>query len=134
MATCTGDDYKQKAVIEFLAIEGIGAKEISDRLRNVYKESTLSYASVRRWAVQFKSGNSDISDKPRSGRPRTAVTPNNKRHVDGMIRGDRRVTVRDIVDEIGTGHDAVQKIINKLGYSKVCASWVPRMLKDELRQ
>lgn len=89
MATCTDDGFKQKAVIEFLTIEGVGAKEISDRLRNVYKESTLSYASVRRWAVQFKSGNSDISDKPRSGRPRTAVTPNNKRRVDEMIHGDR---------------------------------------------
>ena len=51
-----------------------------------------------------------------------------------MIRGDRRVTVRDIVNEIGTGHDAVQKIIHELGYSKVCARWVPRMLTDELRQ
>ncbi len=42
--------------------------------------------------------------------------------------------MRDIVDEIGTGHDAVQKIIKELGYSKVCARWVPRMLTDELRQ
>ena len=57
--------------IEVLTIEGVGAKEISDRLRNVYKESALSYASVRRWVVQFKSGNSDISNKPRSGRPST---------------------------------------------------------------
>ena len=42
--------------------------------------------------------------------------------------------MRDIVDEIGTGHDAVPKIIKELGYSKVCARWVPRMLTDELRQ
>ena len=54
MAACTDDGFKQKAVIEFLTIEGVGAKEISVRLRNVYKESALSYASVRRWVVQFK--------------------------------------------------------------------------------
>ena len=70
MAACTNDDFKQKAVIEFLTIEGVGAKKISERLRNVYKESALSYAIVRIWVVQFKSGNSDISDKPRSGRPK----------------------------------------------------------------
>jgi len=52
MAACTGDGFKQKAVIEFITIEG--AKEISVRLRNVYKESAPSYASVRRWVVQFK--------------------------------------------------------------------------------
>ena len=134
MAACTDDGFKQKAVTEFLTIEGVGAKEIIDRLRNFYKESALSYTSVRRWVVQFKSGSSDISDKPRSGRPKTAVTPENKRRIDEMICGDRRVTVRDIVDEIGTGHNAVQEIINELGYSKVCAHWVPRMLTDELRQ
>ena len=68
MAACTDDGFKQKAVIEFLTIEGVGAKEICHRLRNVYKESALSYASVRRWVVQFKSSNSDISDKPCSGK------------------------------------------------------------------
>jgi hypothetical protein len=47
-----------------------------------------------------------------------------------MIRGNRRVTVRDFVDEIRTGLKAVQKIINDLGHSKVCARWVPRMLTD----
>ena len=35
---------KQKAVIEFLAFEGNAAKEISDRLKNVYGGSALSYA------------------------------------------------------------------------------------------
>jgi len=134
MASCTDDGFKQKAVIEFLTIEGVAAKNISDRLRTVYKEPALSYDSVRRWVIKFKSGSRDISDKPRSGRPKTAVTNDNKRRVDEMILGNRRVTVRDIIDEIGIGHNALHEIINELGYSKVCARWVPRMLTDELRQ
>ena len=39
---------------------------------------------------------------------------------------DRRVTVRNIVVEIETGHNAIQEILNKLGYSEVCVRWVPR--------
>jgi [histone H3]-lysine36 N-dimethyltransferase SETMAR len=126
--------FKQKAVIEFLTNEGVTAKEISVRLRKVYKESTLSYPTVTRWVAHFKSGNTDIADKPRCGRPPSAATEDNKRQVDEMIRSDRRITVREIVDALGTGHNAVQGIINELGYSKVCARWVPRQLTDELKQ
>ena len=61
--------FKQKAVIEFLAFEGNASKEISGRLKNVYGDSALSYASVKRWVTHFKSGGSSITDKPRSGRP-----------------------------------------------------------------
>jgi len=53
-------------------------KNISDRLKNVYGESALSFASVRRWVADFKGGRRDIVDKPRSGRPSSAVTEANK--------------------------------------------------------
>jgi len=126
--------FKQKAVVEFLALEGIAAKNISDRLRNVYGDSALSYASVKRWVTHFKSGESSITDKPRSGRPSTADTEENRVLVDELIRSDRRTTVREIVDKIGTGHNAAQNIISDLGYSKVCARWVPRQLTNELKR
>ncbi len=129
MAAYTDNSCKQKAVIEFLMKEGIAAREISDRLKNVYGESALSYLSVRRWMADFKGGRSDIIDKPRSGRPSSAVTEANKQHVDELIRSDRRITTRDIIDVIGVGHGAVHNIISDLGYSKVCARWVPRHSK-----
>jgi histone-lysine N-methyltransferase SETMAR len=134
MADRCDNGFKQKAVIEFLVFEGNAAKEISERLKNVYRECALSYASVRRWVTHFKSGSSSVTDKPRSGRPSTAVTEENKTLVDELIRSDRRVTVREIVEKIETGHNAVQNIISELGYSKVCARWVPRQLTDELKQ
>ena len=112
--------FKQKAVIEFLAFEGNAAKEISGRLQNVYGDSALSYTSVKRWVTHFKSGgSSSITDKPRSGRPSTAVTEENRTLVDELIRSDGRITVREIVERIGTGHNAAQNIISELGYSKV---------------
>lgn len=133
MAAYAENSFKQKAVIEFLMKEGIAAREISDRLKNVYGESSLSYPSVRRWIVDFKRGRSDITDKLRSGRPSSAVTEANKQHVDELIRSNRRITTRDIIDVIGIGHGAVHNIITDLGYSKICARWVPRQLTDELK-
>jgi hypothetical protein len=35
MSASIDDGFKQKAAIEFLTIEGVGAKEINYRLRNV---------------------------------------------------------------------------------------------------
>ena len=74
--------------------------------------------------THFKSGGSSITDKPRSGRPSTAVTEENRVLVDELIRSDRRITVREIVEKIGTGHNAAQNIISELGYSQVSARWV----------
>ena len=67
MAAYADSNFKLKAVIEFLLKEGIAAREISDRLRNVYEESALSYPTVSRWVAGFKGGRSDIIDKPLSG-------------------------------------------------------------------
>ena len=67
MAAYSENNFKQKAVIEFLLKEGIAAREISDRFRNLHGESALSYPTVRRWIAEFKSSRSDIIDKPLSG-------------------------------------------------------------------
>ena len=113
MAAFADDNFKQKAVIEFLLKEGIAAKEISDRLRNVYGESALSYRTVRKWVTEFKGDRSDIVDKPRSGRPSSAVTDANKQRVDELIRSDRRVTTSDIIDVIGVQSGDVEEIVSR---------------------
>jgi histone-lysine N-methyltransferase SETMAR len=133
MAAYTDNSFKQNAVIEFLMKEGIAAREISYRLKNVYGDSSLSYPSVRRWLVDFEGGRSDIIDKPRSGRPSSAGTEANKQHVDELIHSNGRITTRDIIDVIGVGHGTVHNIISDLGYSKVCARWIPCQLTDELK-
>jgi len=66
---------KQRCVIEFLHVEKIAPYDIHRCLLNVYGDQTVDVSTVRRWVVRFSSGDSDVKDKPRSGRPCTAVTP-----------------------------------------------------------
>jgi len=52
---------------------------------------------------------------------------------EGEIRGNRRVTLRElhhIIHEVSktTFHEAVN---TKLGYGKLCARWVPKILTDD---
>jgi hypothetical protein len=98
--------FCQRAVIEFLVKEEIPAAENHQRLQLAYELA---------W----------------SGRPRTASTERNKERVDEIIQGDRRVTVDTIARKLGIGYSAVQEIIESLGYRKVCARWVPRLLTED---
>ena len=73
---------KQICVNEFLHAEKIAPSDIHRRLLNVYGDQTLDVSTVRRWVAHFSSGDSDVKDKPRSRRPRTAVTPRNEEQLD----------------------------------------------------
>ena len=73
---------KQRCVIEFLHAEKIAPKDIHRRLLNVYGDQTVDVSTVRRWVARFSSGDSDVKDKPRSGRLCTAVTPRNEERLD----------------------------------------------------
>ncbi|GFR62377.1 histone-lysine N-methyltransferase SETMAR [Elysia marginata] len=51
-----------------------------------------------------------------------------------MILGNRRIKQKDIAKELGISKERVQHIITDiLGYRKVSARWVPRMLTDEMQ-
>ena len=49
-----------------------------------------------------------------------------------MVRGDRRLTVRLLSDELGLNRNSVWQIITEdLGMHKVCAKMVPKRLNDD---
>ena len=91
---------KERRVIEFLHAEKIAPNDIHQRLLNVYGDQTVDVSTVRLWVARFSSGDSDLKDKPRSGQPRTAVTPRNEDRLDQLIHANRQITTR----ELGTNH------------------------------
>jgi len=122
--------FRQRAVIEFLVKEEIPAADIHHRIQHVYGDVCMGASSVRRRVKHFKDGNMRIQDQPRSGHPRTASTEPNKR-IDEIIKENRRVTQDEIATIFGIGHKAVQEMIGTLGYRKICARWVPRLLTED---
>ena len=126
--------FLQRAVIDFLIKEEIPAAGIDQRLKRAYGSVCMGASSVRRWVQHFKDGNTSIQDQPRIGRPRTASTERNKERVDEIIQDDGRVTLDTIARTLGTGHYAVQEMIESLGHRKVCARWVPRLLTAEVSE
>jgi len=87
MNTSLTSRLKQRAVIEFLTNEGCVPKEIHARLMVQFQEKTIDISNVRRWAALAKKSEPSelrISDKFRSGRPKTATTNDNIAKVESM--------------------------------------------------
>ncbi len=126
---------KHRAVIEFLTLEVNNSKIIHDRMVVVYGTESPSYATVCRWNREFARGRESLLDDPRSGRPTTGVNQENIETVRSLVESDRRLSVRSIAEQSQLSYGTVREVLHaKLGMSKVCARWVPRMLTNADKQ
>ncbi|GFN73695.1 histone-lysine N-methyltransferase SETMAR [Plakobranchus ocellatus] len=87
---------------------------------------------VYQWCSWFKDGRTSLQDEPSSGLPNTANNNWNTPQVDELIKVDRRVKLKEISLKLDIPKTNVYEIVHdKLGYRKVSARWVPKMLSDE---
>ena len=97
-----------------------------------YGESTLSKTQVKFWHKEFRGGRDAVQNTSHQRRPRTSTTPENIAAVRDLIKGDRRLTVVEICQELGISYGSVESIIkNELQFRKISARWVPRLLSDQ---
>ena len=85
---------------------------------------------MTRWVKQINDGQeepakSDLCNKPRNGRLSSAHSSANIDQADALIKENRYIT---ITESLGVRAGNAVKIMNTLGYLKVCARWVPRQL------
>ena len=133
-----GDDsiiIEQRYALKFMQREGETASNAYARLMNVYGEQCMSRARVFLWFKRFRDGRRSTENDKRSGRPNRAVTNDTVAKVDELIRGDRRIGVRDIMGAVNIGANAANEIIHgRLGFRKVCARWVPHSLTADNKE
>ena len=75
----TGDardfnNIETRAVIKFF-LQGKAPKEIHAILAETLGEHTPSYATIKNWVAQFKSGDFSTCDAPRPGQPKNSEHP-----------------------------------------------------------
>jgi transposase len=79
---------------------------------SIAKDMKLSYDTVKAVIRRFRETGS-YDDRPRSGRPRTARTPANKRKIKGRIQrnpSSRKNSTRKMAKAIGVGQSSVMRI------------------------
>ena len=121
-----------RAVIRFLHSLGKPGAEIHRQIAETYGEGAMSRSRVYQWCGWFEEGRTSLEDEPKSGRPKTSKNEENTTRVDELIKGDRRMKIRDIAMELEIPKSTVYEIVHDiLGYRKVSARWVPKMLTED---
>ena len=128
---CFSSKVEYCAVIQYLYLKGKTGKEIHGELADVYG-SAPSYAQVKFWVGEFKSGRTSLKDEARSGRPLDATDEEMCKKVRDLVYSDRQIQVKETAQALGISHGSVSTILHdRLGMRKLTARWVPKSLSDE---
>jgi len=103
-------------------------------LTEVYGDQCLSRSQVFERIKKFKEGKEYVGDDPKSGRPSTAKTQENVEKVARIVRGERRLSIREISELTNINKESVrQNMHDDLGMKNVCAKVVPKILTPSKR-
>jgi len=95
----------------------------------------MKKTAVYKWVKRFSEGRESVTDEERSGRPATSTTEENIAKVRQIVRENRQLTVRNIIEQVNIDRETVRKILTKdLDMRKVCAKMAPKELTEEQKQ
>jgi histone-lysine N-methyltransferase SETMAR len=126
---------EQRVCINFCVKNGIKCSKTLEMLTVAYGESTLSKKNVYKWYKLFQEGRENVNDEPRSGRPSTSKTDENVQEVKEIVLKNRRITIREIADDLNISFGSCQSILTDvLGMTRVSAKFVPKLLNFDQKQ
>ena len=103
--------------------------------QQAYGEDCLSRTQCYEWYQRFKSGRTSIEDDPKSGWPSSSKGDDHIEKARSMIRENRRLTVREVSEEVGICKFSFLMILTeKLNMHRVAEKFVPLLLTEEQKQ
>ena len=121
---------KQRAVIEFLLLEGRAGEEIAIRLHDVYGEATYSRATVFRWTNRVRSGDAGLQPEKPPGRPPRCETD---RQIRDIIRDHRFASLRIIAEMLCLSPETIRLHLLRIGYVLKALHWIPHIFTEDLK-
>ena len=117
---------EQRSAIKFCLWNDISAAET---LQKTFGYETMSQKNVFKWYRDFKEGREGVDDLLHSGRPSTSIGDQNINNIKEMVLGNRRLTIRKLIDMVGISFGSVQIILkNQLALRRVKSRLVPKFL------
>lgn len=122
----------QRATIKSFALANKTPTEAFKFLKSAYGDQCLSRTQVFAWFKEFRLGRTETKRLSGSFPKPTLRTSENIDLIKNLLQEDRRKTVSELSSESGLSTFTVHKILrDNLGYSKLSARWIPRILSDE---
>jgi len=104
-------------------------------IKKAFRDDSMSEAQIKLWCRCFKDGRESVESNRRSGRPSTSRTPKNVESVRAAINENRRLTLRELEEDLGIPQTIVSQILTEdLGKKRVVAKFVPRLLSREQKE
>jgi hypothetical protein len=95
MATVLKEWIKEECVVIcFLRAKEVPPAEIHRELVTVYCTNVMTVQHMPKWCREFDSGQMNVMDEKRSGRPSTSVDL--VQNIDAAVQADRRVSIAQL--------------------------------------
>jgi [histone H3]-lysine36 N-dimethyltransferase SETMAR len=113
-------------VIFYEYSRGTSAAKAAQNIKAVYGEDSISQITCQRWFARFRSGDTNLEDAPRSGKP----SEFDDQALISLLKTDNRQTTRDLAEQLGVSAMTVDRHLEALGYMSKLGAWVPHDLKE----
>ncbi|KAI6652449.1 Transposase [Oopsacas minuta] len=127
-------NLKWRAYIEYHTILKIQPVQIFSDLQEILCVDCPSRSTVERWAARLRSGDADVTDLPRSGRPVSATTSENIGLIERIVMEDKCIIVNQLEQSVEISSRANHTILTtELGHRSICGKWFPHKLSENQR-
>ena len=136
MRSGRADTLEERYAIQFcFKLAKNDATETYGMLQTAFGTSCMNRASVFEWHKRFKEGREFVKDDERCGRSKEVRTPVLIGQIKNFIDKDRRVPIETISAQFDVRVGAVHTIIREeLKMQKICAKFVPRVLREDQKE
>jgi hypothetical protein len=118
----------------FASISARKAATETYKMLQAFGETAFSWSKTFEWHFRFKNGRTSIDDDSHTGRPSTARTNETFDRVNAVTRGNRRLTIGEITDELNLSFGTCKAILTQaLGMRRVSQNLFPD-LSDKIGQ
>ena len=126
---------EQRYCIKFFEKLGDTQVDTIRKIQQAFGDNAMSIKWIKEWYNRFKGGSTSVDSEPCHDRPSTSRNDNVINQVRALIVQDTRITVRELVDEVGVSIGSVHSILTAdLGLRRVSAKFVPKLLTMEQKQ
>lgn len=105
---------------------GLKASEAARKIRNAFNEDSVTDQVACFWFRRFKSGNENLEDESRSGRPLACEDEDIRK----CLNENPRATCEEIGKVLKCDESTVRKRLHAIGFTPKLDKWLPHLLTE----
>jgi len=126
---------EQRAFIKVNVLLDTAHIVVSAQLQTAVAQGHMSQTQVYFWYNKFKDERrTDITDLPRSGRPREATNEENQEKVRQLILESEGMRTEDLLYETQLSHTSLMRVLKEIKAKKLKSRWIPHELTQRQQQ